>query len=736
MKRVLATIISVMLLLQFTVPVFATTTVVSTSKTPDYDIWMADSLINGVDGAGSWYKTFRGLQEPVYRTLGAELLKDKPLVSMSTTWTVFFNGEYRNQFTNEQKYIYEIILMDYLKYGTSMDTSVKDLTGNEFKFAKKLYSTLANELSNNTLDYIDKNLSAEKAEKIWKNVKVADGINTAIKEIDDGKKSVKKLIEEISQYLVLKETKDNKIALLKASKAAAGSNKDYIKAVDDVMKALESTDLKYVQGRSLNYLWDQALNNAWGALTKANPVLSSIEFGISGLDVCFDSTKSASNNLKLVLLYTVDSYMSIGMSNATQTYLASKTSVNARNFRECFEAYAQFQMFGNKFASGWLGQYLNGGVLKDVFNQTFKKENIKTAQDLQNRCQTQINGRNKILKGINTYSDIYKGKYPISTNQATPAASIRLSSTSLTMARGTTATLKATVTGKSKTVTWSSSNKSVATIKSGKITAIKKGSTTITAKANGKTAKCKVTVKDPSIKLSKSSASIYVNASVTLKATVTGSSKKVTWSTSNKKVATVSSNGKVTGKKAGTVTITAKANGKTAKCKVTVKKKVVQISAAAKEYKSLLSGYRYTRTGKWGDKFLLVKVSGLNTPLLLVNVEENGKRIGLFRCYPQGYNYVVDYFSTEKCKGIVRNADKIYINPVKKVIIRQYSYSPEWGYYTVTDYDGNFVRDYSYHGIKAVVDAELSSYLKNAKMYTLKDIKYTNTAENRNKYLK
>lgn len=56
-------------------------------------------------------------------------------------------------------------------------------------------------------------------------------------------------------------------------------------------------------------------------------------------------------------------------------------------------------------------------------------------------------------------------------------------------------TLKATVTGKSKTVTWSSSNKDVATVTSGgKVSAKKTGKTTITAKANGKTASCTLTV--------------------------------------------------------------------------------------------------------------------------------------------------------------------------------------------------------------------------------------------------
>ncbi|MCC8067743.1 MAG: Ig-like domain-containing protein [Clostridiales bacterium] len=74
-----------------------------------------------------------------------------------------------------------------------------------------------------------------------------------------------------------------------------------------------------------------------------------------------------------------------------------------------------------------------------------------------------------------------------------------------------------------------------------------------------------------SIKLSASKKSIKAGLSFKLKTTVTGDSTSVTWTSSNTSVAKVNKNGKVTAKKPGTVVIKATANGKTAKCKVTVK---------------------------------------------------------------------------------------------------------------------------------------------------------------------
>ena len=162
------------------------------------------------------------------------------------------------------------------------------------------------------------------------------------------------------------------------------------------------------------------------------------------------------------------------------------------------------------------------------------------------------------------------------------ANTVKLNKTSVTLGKGENFTLTATVNptnAHDKTITWKTSNSKVATVKNGKITAKKAGTVTITAtSANGKKATCKVTVKNaPSkVTLNKKTLTLKKGKSATLKVSLpknTASYKK-TFTSSNKSVATVSSSGKVTAKKAGTATITVKTfNGKTYKCKVTVKNK-------------------------------------------------------------------------------------------------------------------------------------------------------------------
>ena len=79
--------------------------------------------------------------------------------------------------------------------------------------------------------------------------------------------------------------------------------------------------------------------------------------------------------------------------------------------------------------------------------------------------------------------------------------SITLNKTQLSLVKGTTETLAATVlptTATDKAVTWKSSDTAVATVENGVVTAVAAGNATITATAGSKTAICAVTVTNPS----------------------------------------------------------------------------------------------------------------------------------------------------------------------------------------------------------------------------------------------
>ena len=121
----------------------------------------------------------------------------------------------------------------------------------------------------------------------------------------------------------------------------------------------------------------------------------------------------------------------------------------------------------------------------------------------------------------------------------------------------------------------------------------------------------------PTISVNRKSATIYAKKpaskyrTVTLKANVAGPNSEVSWESSNNKVATVSSKGVVTAKKAGKVTITATANGVSAKSTITVKDPTIKVSKT-----------KYTL--KKGKK-ITVKASA--TPSAKVSYKTSSKKI-------------------------------------------------------------------------------------------------------------
>lgn len=123
--------------------------------------------------------------------------------------------------------------------------------------------------------------------------------------------------------------------------------------------------------------------------------------------------------------------------------------------------------------------------------------------------------------------------------------------------------------------------------------------------------------------INKKNLTIKVGESKTLRVTniTKGQSKSVRWKSSNKQVATVNKKGKVTGRKAGTATITATVNKKRYSCKVTVvkeekaeddrtrlKKLIEQQTAKGANVPKSLSSPKYT----WDENERLITIDWEN----------------------------------------------------------------------------------------------------------------------------
>ncbi len=186
-----------------------------------------------------------------------------------------------------------------------------------------------------------------------------------------------------------------------------------------------------------------------------------------------------------------------------------------------------------------------------------------------------------------------------------PVSGITLNKNRLDMIIGETETLTATITpadaDPKEPITWTTSDETIATVDGGKVTAVKEGEATVTATSDGKSATCIVKVDYihvSEISLDITEKTLYAGETLKLTATVSPENstyKTVEWTSSDKSVAIVDAEGKVDAIGKGTTTITAKADGKEATCKMTVLAPVKGVSIS-KTALSLLVGESATLT--------------------------------------------------------------------------------------------------------------------------------------------
>lgn len=164
--------------------------------------------------------------------------------------------------------------------------------------------------------------------------------------------------------------------------------------------------------------------------------------------------------------------------------------------------------------------------------------------------------------------------------QASDYQFVLLSRYSATLDVGESLFLAAVATN-GKAPTWKSSDSSIVSVNSyGKVTAKKAGTATITAKVSKGEASCRIKVRKTEVKLDAKSMILENGDTGRLYAT-TSNGSDVTWKSSKRSIATIDEYGLVTALKPGETTITAKADGTTVSCKVTVKTPQVKLNKTA-----------------------------------------------------------------------------------------------------------------------------------------------------------
>lgn len=196
-----------------------------------------------------------------------------------------------------------------------------------------------------------------------------------------------------------------------------------------------------------------------------------------------------------------------------------------------------------------------------------------------------IRGLKEGTANITVSAEGYEATSTVTVTKAEyPVTGISLSADTLTLTKGDTEQLTATVepAQAKQNVTWATSDVNVAAVdENGMVTAAGAGTAVITATAvNGMTAECTVTVIDShvavtGITISQTSLNLKTGESAKLEAAVApedANNKNVAWTSSDSSVVTVDNDGNLNAVHAGTavITVTSEEGGFTAECTVTV----------------------------------------------------------------------------------------------------------------------------------------------------------------------
>lgn len=142
-----------------------------------------------------------------------------------------------------------------------------------------------------------------------------------------------------------------------------------------------------------------------------------------------------------------------------------------------------------------------------------------------------------------------------------------------------------------KQPTFKSSKSSIASVNTyGRITAKKAGTCKITAKVRNAEASCNITVKPTTLTITPANVTLYRQGTKQLHASVSNGHSPV-WKSGKSSVATVDENGFVTAVKHGTAKITAKVDGVSKTCIITVKQPKIKLSSSSV---SMTAGSTYT----------------------------------------------------------------------------------------------------------------------------------------------
>ncbi|WKY45131.1 DUF3298 domain-containing protein [Eubacteriaceae bacterium ES2] len=404
----------------------------------DYDIYMADSIINGVRDANGGHHKLEGLDygslyeyavfdKPLYREAAEYLLDDGLNLSATTIWAGLFDND---TIIRHPEYYYEVILMDYIKFQTDSSQYQTELGNKAIELGKEAGNEIFDSMVSTNLDpNTFSQLSKAEAGKIIENTKIIKDYKDLYSDCFSVATSSVELLNMVSDAAACAQAKEDRIKALEQLKVIVekdGGYPDLETAINTVLSAIDSTDT-YIAGKTLAQITDLSISAAWDAIMKDNPVFEGYQLTGMGFDFLFGSHSKEQSNLELLSLQIIDSQFYLAMIDAKNQFIQSPSQETASTFNGAYTTYTDFSLYGlgfiKEFAQDTISDnlisYLTGLYSTD---QSQLVDAFTTAAGIQ---ESQIEGLQAIKSTYHqVYLEIYRSYDSVYDQNASSEASI------------------------------------------------------------------------------------------------------------------------------------------------------------------------------------------------------------------------------------------------------------------------------------------------------------------------
>ena len=394
MKRVMSIILAAIILICM-VPMETKASGASSEE----NVIKESDMLTGDEGGNDYYRQFLRLDNPVFINLAEAYIDDEPQFYLSNSWSNILNEEYRRKGTFKNEYIYDMIIMGFLKFEADGDTYDDSLASRATDFAEDLYSFFGDELETK----FEKSQISGSTNKVFDNIQTINDLNLAMSVVDYAGEAYESYLDIMASKMAILEAKREKIALFKASMDFASQlegDDGYERVMDSIISAMEASDpTEYLNEKTESACWNTMLKLTEDIIKEINPVFAMLDLSVSGIDLVFNSSENASYDIKLAYLYLTERYLRNGMYSISEDYRKEKTPENAKRFIDSFRTLLEFQQYGNIYAGEWLDNYIK--VRSGPIKRLFHKKEIQQANDMKEKCKSENESIEKMLKGMN-----------------------------------------------------------------------------------------------------------------------------------------------------------------------------------------------------------------------------------------------------------------------------------------------------------------------------------------------